>query len=151
RAPPNPQVSVDSCGRWNANLSITTKYTKYTKGVPFFRVFRVFRGCPLYVRFTAPNPWLRKVRAGVIVGQAAKTMRPSKKSRLGKPLVTLACAVLVVACDGPGAQAETETITNAADVRALNAHEAAQGRPVRLQAVVIDQSDPRDHALAVAD
>jgi signal transduction histidine kinase len=84
------------------------------------------------------------------MGQAAKTMRPPKQSRLGKPLMTLACAIRV-ACNGPGAQAETETITNAADVRALNAHEAAQGLPVRLQAVVIDQSDPRDHALAVID
>ncbi len=43
------------------------------------------------------------------------------------------------------------SITNAVDVLALTAAEAAEARPVSLRAVVIDQVDPRGRALLVAD
>lgn len=41
--------------------------------------------------------------------------------------------------------------TNAVEVLSLNANEAAQARPVRLRAVVIDEADPKQRALIVAD
>lgn len=47
--------------------------------------------------------------------------------------------------------ADAAPITNTADVLALSVAEAAQARPVRLTAVVISESDPRQHALVVAD
>jgi signal transduction histidine kinase len=52
----------------------------------------------------------------------------------------------------PGlAPAQPEVITNAADVLALSAAEAATARPVRLRGVVISESDPQGRALVVAD
>jgi len=47
--------------------------------------------------------------------------------------------------------AQTETITNAADVMALTASESAEARPVVLKAVVISESAPANRALVVAD
>jgi hypothetical protein len=44
-----------------------------------------------------------------------------------------------------------DPITNAAAVLALNATEAAQARPVRLLGVVMDQADPKERVLIVAD
>lgn len=50
-----------------------------------------------------------------------------------------------------GAQGQAEIITNVAAVRALSPAEAAEARPVHLRGVVIDRSDPKEHAVIVAD
>jgi signal transduction histidine kinase len=42
-------------------------------------------------------------------------------------------------------------LTNAAQVRRLKASEAARNLPVTLRAVVVDESEPREHALIVGD
>jgi signal transduction histidine kinase len=49
------------------------------------------------------------------------------------------------------ARASADSITNAADVLVLTAAEAAEARPVQLRGVVIDESEPRDRALVLAD
>lgn len=43
------------------------------------------------------------------------------------------------------------TLTNAAEVLNLTAAEAAQAQPVRLRGVVVDESDPHERALILAD
>jgi len=78
-------------------------------------------------------------------------MLPSPKSpRLCQHLVILTCLVTGT-CGGALAPDKPGTITNAADVLALSAAEAAQAWPVRLQGVVIDGCEPRERSLVVAD
>lgn len=65
---------------------------------------------------------------------------------------SLAALCLGAGLLGPhSAPGQTEVITNAADVLALSAPEAARGLPVRLLAVVISEADPRGRALVVED
>ena len=65
------------------------------------------------------------------------------------------CAVILVswitASLGCANFVRAATITNADDVLALSANEAAEARPVALRAVVISESEPRERALVVAD
>jgi signal transduction histidine kinase len=77
---------------------------------------------------------------------------PQNSRRQCQQWVTFAAIVAGVACcNSLSASAQSDIITNAAGVRSLSASEAAQARPVRLQGVVIDESDPRGHALVISD
>jgi len=51
----------------------------------------------------------------------------------------------------PSPPAPREVLTNAAQVLRLTAAEAAQGRPVHLRGVVVDESQPRERALILLD
>lgn len=79
-------------------------------------------------------------------------MLPARhRLRLLKPRVTFACLVVGIFWASHLARGQAATITNAAEVLALSAAEAAEARPVRLRGVVIDESDPRERALVLAD
>jgi signal transduction histidine kinase len=60
-------------------------------------------------------------------------------------------AVIAVWMMTVGTRAESFTLTNAAQVRALSSAEAAKKLPVRLRGVVVDISEPRYRALILAD
>jgi signal transduction histidine kinase len=61
----------------------------------------------------------------------------------------MACASVI--CVAVTAWAQPGIITNVAGVRALNATEAAKAHPVQLRGVVIDQAEPDQRAVMVAD
>lgn len=68
---------------------------------------------------------------------------------LGLPVTAL--ILLGVFCFSVQARDFMEPITNASDVLELSATEALRGLPVELQGVVISESEPREHALILAD
>ncbi len=69
-----------------------------------------------------------------------------------RPASLLAASVAGLVWISSFAQGQVASvITNVADVRALSSAQAAEARAVKLRGVVVDLSDPREHAVIVAD